>query len=175
MPKLMTTADAETRTVQFVASPSLDLMNAMYFTSLVPQMEGVEGWPVQLRQEMAPDLRDELDFLFNYPAGDPGLMGILADNLFALPETWRDVDALTSYVESTGRRRRRSRPAAGRTGAHLPDGVPLSRGRGPSRVRAPTSPRGDRDAACAALATATRKRSWLFTTGRQSCAAGWRA
>jgi len=100
VPKLTPTADPETSTVQFVASPSLDLMNAMYFTSLVPEMEGVEGWPVELRREMAPDLLSELDFLFNYPAGDPGLMGTLSDNLFAHPETWRDIDALIAYVQS---------------------------------------------------------------------------
>ncbi len=101
MPRLTPTrVDAEIRSIQFAASPSLDLMNAMYFTSLVPQMEGVEGWPVRLRDEMAPDLLAELDFLYNYPAGDPGLMGTLGDNLFARPETWRSVDALIEYVES---------------------------------------------------------------------------
>jgi len=92
-------AEKETSSIQFVASPSLDLMNAMYFTSLAPQLEGVEGWPVRLRGEMAPELLAELDSLYNYPAGDPGIMGTLGDNLFVHPETWRSVDALISYVE----------------------------------------------------------------------------
>lgn len=74
-------------------------MNAMYFTSLVVQNEGVEGWPVRVRQEMAPELLAELDFLFNYPAGDPGIMGTLCDNLFVHPEATRDIAALVSYVD----------------------------------------------------------------------------
>jgi DNA-binding transcriptional ArsR family regulator len=99
VPRLTPAIEKETDAIQFVASPSLDMMNLMYFTSLVPEMEGVEGWPVRLRQEMAPELLKELDFLYNYPAGDPGLMGTLGDNLFAHPETWRSVDALVAYVE----------------------------------------------------------------------------
>ena len=86
--------------VQFVASPVLDMMNAMYFTSLVPQMEGVSGWPEQLRREMSPELLAELDALYNYPAGDPGIMGIFGDNLFAHPALWGDVESLVSYVRS---------------------------------------------------------------------------
>jgi ArsR family transcriptional regulator len=75
-------------------------MNAMYFTGHLTQSEGVEGWPVELRRVMAPDLLAELDFMFEYPAGDPGVLGILCDNLFIHPEAWRDVDALIAYVES---------------------------------------------------------------------------
>jgi len=100
MPRLSPTLDSETLTVQFAASPSLDLMNAMYFTGHATQSEGVEGWPVELRLEMAEDLLAELDFMFNYPAGDPGVLGILCDNLFIHPEAWRDVEALLSYVEN---------------------------------------------------------------------------
>jgi DNA-binding transcriptional ArsR family regulator len=100
MPRLTQTVEIESPKVEFVVSPSLDMMNAMYFTSLVPQLEGVEGWPVELRREMAPDLLAELDFLYNYPAGDPGLMGTLGENLFVHPETWRDVKALVGYVRS---------------------------------------------------------------------------
>jgi DNA-binding transcriptional ArsR family regulator len=101
MPRLTQTIEKETpAAIEFAVSPSLDMMNAMYFTSLVPQLEGVEGWPVALRREMAPDLLAELDFLYNYPAGDPGMMGTLGDNLFIHPETWRDVRSLVAYVRS---------------------------------------------------------------------------
>jgi len=76
----------------------LDLLNAMYFTNLAGQIEGVEDWPAQVRREMRPDLLDELDFLFSYPKGDPGIMGAVNDSLFAHRETWTDVDALLRYV-----------------------------------------------------------------------------
>lgn len=100
MPRLTPTATVEAPAIRFVASPSLDMMNAMYFTSSVKILEGVEGWPVEVRYEMTPELLGELDFLSNYPAGDPGIFGILTDNLFTHPEAWRDVDALVAYVES---------------------------------------------------------------------------
>jgi len=100
VPRLAPATEIRKPSVEFVTSVPQDLMNAMYFTSLVPTHEGVEGWPVRLRDEMAPDLLAELDFLYNYPAGDPGLMGTLGDNLFVHPEAWRDVGALISYVES---------------------------------------------------------------------------
>ena len=87
MPRLTQTASISAPAIQFVASPALDMLNAMYFTSLVPQMEGVEGWPRQLRQEMAPDLLEELDALYNYPAGDPAVMGTFGDNLFGHPRS----------------------------------------------------------------------------------------
>jgi DNA-binding transcriptional ArsR family regulator len=86
--------------IDFVASPTLDMLNAMYFTSLAGELEGIEGWPVQLRREMAPDLLAELDALYNYPAGDPGIMGILGDRLVVVPETWGDIDAFVRYVRS---------------------------------------------------------------------------
>jgi DNA-binding transcriptional ArsR family regulator len=76
------------------------MLNAMYFTSLVIQNEGVEGWPVEVRKEMAPDHLAELDFLFTYPAGDPGIMGTLSDDLWVQPEARRDVDSLIAYVQS---------------------------------------------------------------------------
>ena len=100
MPRLTQTTTTEAPAVQFVASPMLDMMNAMYFTGHLTVSEGVEGWPVELRREMTPDLLGELDFAFNYPAGDPGVLGTLCDNLFVHPEAWRDSDALVSYVES---------------------------------------------------------------------------
>jgi len=98
MPRLSQTTLIDAPTVLFASSPTLDMMNAMYFTSLVPQMEGVDGWPQRLRSEMAPDLLSELDSLYNYPAGDPGVMGTLGDNLFAHPELWGDVGSFISFV-----------------------------------------------------------------------------
>src|SRR3990170_69334 len=99
MPRLSQTT-VEAPSVQFVASMALDMLNAMYFTSLVPQMEGVDGWPEQLRREMSPDLLAELDALYNYPAGDPGILGIFGDNLFVHPELWGDVESLIAYVRA---------------------------------------------------------------------------
>src|SRR3990170_2889890 len=100
MPRLTQPTTTTAPRLEFVASVSLDLMNAMYFTSLIPQIEGVEGWPQQLRAEMAPDLLAELDFLYNYPAGDPAIIGTLGDNLFAHPETWAGVDSLIRYIRA---------------------------------------------------------------------------
>jgi DNA-binding transcriptional ArsR family regulator len=91
-------AAAPAQKIDFVASVPLDLMNAMYFTSLIPDTEGVDGWPEQVRGRMQPDLLSELDALYNYPAGDPGLMGILGENLFARPELWGDIASLLTYV-----------------------------------------------------------------------------
>jgi DNA-binding transcriptional ArsR family regulator len=99
MPRLTQPTVVETPRIQFVASPMLDMMNAMYFTGHVTISEGVEGWPIDLRRDMAEDLLAELDFAFEYPAGDPGVLGTLCDNLFVHPEAWRDLDALTSYVK----------------------------------------------------------------------------
>ncbi|MBI2912593.1 MAG: helix-turn-helix transcriptional regulator [Chloroflexi bacterium] len=98
MPRLSQTITRTESRIQFVASPTLDLMNAMYFTSLVTQTDGIEGWPTRLRAEMTPDLLAELDSLYNYPAGDPGLPGILGENLFAHPELWHDLASLLRYV-----------------------------------------------------------------------------
>jgi len=98
MPRLSQTPTVEAPAITFVAAVPLDLMNAMYFTSLVPQIEGIDGWPERLRREMAPELLAELDFLYNYPAGDPGLMGTLGDNLITHPEVWGDVERLLTYV-----------------------------------------------------------------------------
>jgi len=98
MPRLTPQSTVEAPAIQFVASPMLDMLNAMYFTGHVAVSEGVEGWPVELRRVMAPDALDELDFAFNYPAGDPGVLGTLCDNLFVHPEAWRNLDALISYV-----------------------------------------------------------------------------
>jgi DNA-binding transcriptional ArsR family regulator len=73
-------------------------MNAMYFTHLAPDAEGVEGWPKQVRNEMDPQLLQELDFLYSFPLGQPGVIGTMGDRLFAYPETWRDIDSLVRFV-----------------------------------------------------------------------------
>jgi ArsR family transcriptional regulator len=70
----------------------------MYFTSLAGDHEGVEDWPAQVRREMRPELMEELDFLFAYPIGEPGVMCALNDLLFAHPETWSDLETLLRYV-----------------------------------------------------------------------------
>lgn len=100
MPRLSQTTLIDAPAVQFACSPALDMMNAMIFTSLVPQLEGIDGWPQRLRGEMAPDLLAELDSLYNYPAGDPGIMGTLGDNLFTHPELWGAVESLISFVRA---------------------------------------------------------------------------
>jgi DNA-binding transcriptional ArsR family regulator len=102
MPRL-TTAKQHTETgpaVEFVLSVPLDLMNAMYFTHLVVDSEGVEGWPVEVRKQMAPDLLAELDLLFSAPIEQPGIAGTLGDHLWEHPETWRSVEDLLAYVRS---------------------------------------------------------------------------
>lgn len=100
MPKL-TTSPAKPQTgVQFMFSESLDLLNAMYFTHFVEENEGVEGWPVEVRRRMAPDLLAELDYLYTFPNGEPGLMGQLGDAMFYHPETWDSVESLLRYVRN---------------------------------------------------------------------------
>jgi ArsR family transcriptional regulator len=101
MPRLTATqTTTRTPTVEFVFSPTLDLLNAMYFTHLILDSEGVEGWPVELRQTMAPDLLSELDFLYEYPAGDPAVMGILGEVVFAHREVWDSAESLASYIRA---------------------------------------------------------------------------
>jgi len=90
-------ANTASANVEFVASVPLDLLNAMYFTGLAKDHEGVDDWPAQVRREMRPELRDEIDFLFNHP-GHSGVMGAVNDSLFSHPEAWADVDALLRYV-----------------------------------------------------------------------------
>jgi DNA-binding transcriptional ArsR family regulator len=98
MPRTREVSTASALKVEFVASVPLDLLNAMYFTSLARQTEGIEGWPAQVRRDMRPELLEELDFLFAYPMGEPGVMCALNDLLFAHPEAWSDFDALLRYV-----------------------------------------------------------------------------
>ena len=96
MPKVL--QPITTAKVDFVVSVPLDLLNAMYFTSLVEQSEGIEEWPLETRKGLDPALRAELDFLFTYPAGEAGVMGALNNVLFAHPEAWTDLDALLRFV-----------------------------------------------------------------------------
>ena len=88
----------QTRTVDFVASTALDLLNCMYFTCLAGQIDGVEDWPVRTRADMDPALREELDLFYSYPRREPGIMGALNDVLFFHRESWRSVDALLRFV-----------------------------------------------------------------------------
>lgn len=99
MPRLTAVNDAsETQTVEFVVSVPLDLMNAMYFTHFARDHEGAEGWPIEVRKQMAPELAQELDSLYSFPEGQPGVMGTLTDYLWSHPEAWKSVDALLTYV-----------------------------------------------------------------------------
>ena len=97
MPRLTQTATPK-QTVEFVVSVPLDLMNALYFTHLAADAEGIEGWPKQVRTEMDPALLAETDFLYTFPKGQPGVMGTMGDRLFAHRETWQDVDSLVRFV-----------------------------------------------------------------------------
>lgn len=101
MPRLTATESAPAvPKVEFMFSPSLDLMNAMYFTYLITELDGIEGWPLEVRGKMAPDLLAELDFLYTFPNGDPGAMGQLGDTLFAHPQTWDSIPALIDFVRN---------------------------------------------------------------------------
>lgn len=99
MPRLSPVAEPATK-VEFVLSETLDMMNALYFTHLAGNAEGVDGWPAQLRHEMRKELLDELDALYTFPKGQPGIMGQFGDHLWAHPETWESVDAVLDYVRS---------------------------------------------------------------------------
>ena len=94
----ITLAAARSRHIEFVASVPLDLLNAMYFTSLAESHEGLDEWPVNTRARMDAALRDELDLLFSYPHGEPGLMGALNDLMFLHREAWGTVDDLLRFV-----------------------------------------------------------------------------
>jgi DNA-binding transcriptional ArsR family regulator len=84
MPRL-SLPEKQTAKVEFVLSVPIDLMNAMYFTHLVAESEGIDGWPAQVRNEMAPELLAEL-------------VGALHDSMWAHRETWRDIESLLTYV-----------------------------------------------------------------------------
>lgn len=97
MPRL-SEVTAPQQTIEFVVSVPLDLMNAMYFTHLASELDEVGGWPAQVRTEMEPELLAELDFLYTFPKGQPGVMGALGDGLFVHRETWKDTVSLLRYV-----------------------------------------------------------------------------
>lgn len=98
MPRLSPKTPITTVPIEFVASPALDLMNALAFTGLVEIADGIDGWPAETRARMTRQLRDELDFLITFPRGDPGVLGTLTDRLFAHPEVWGSVDELLRFV-----------------------------------------------------------------------------
>jgi DNA-binding transcriptional ArsR family regulator len=102
MPRLAggTTTRAPETTIDFVVSPSLDMTNTMYFTYLAKDHEGLEGFAAETRKRMAPDFLREFDFLYEFPMGEPGLMGTLGDMLWKQPQTWSSVDALLEYVRN---------------------------------------------------------------------------
>src|SRR5438067_9966306 len=102
----------QTRTVDFVASPALDLLNCLYFTYLAGQIDGVDDWPVRTRAAMQPALRDELDLLYSYPRREPGIMGALNDVLFFHRDAWRDIETLLRFA--------RELPAEGTPDPHRP-------------------------------------------------------
>jgi DNA-binding transcriptional ArsR family regulator len=99
MPRL-SQPTAVQQTIEFVISVPLDLMNAMYFTHLAGELDGIDAWPAQVRSEMDPDLLAELDFLYSFPKGQPGVMGALGDSVFAHREAWSDIASLLSYVRA---------------------------------------------------------------------------
>lgn len=97
MPSIHAPLDAGTR-VTFVVSPTLDLLNAMYFTFLAEVLDGIDGWPARTRKRLAPDLLAELEYLFTYPGHEPGVMGALNDLAFGLAEGWSDPEAFLDLV-----------------------------------------------------------------------------
>ena len=85
-------------TVEFAISESLDLLNAMYFTFLVEEYEGIDGWPARARKAMRRELLDELNLLHTFPRGEPGIMGALQETVFLHREAWASVPALVEFV-----------------------------------------------------------------------------
>jgi ArsR family transcriptional regulator len=98
MPSLHSPKAPAAPALQWVASPTLDLLNAMSFTFLARDHEGVGAWPVETRRVMDPALLADLDLLHSYPRGDPGIMGALLDVVYAHPKTWSSVEALLAFV-----------------------------------------------------------------------------
>jgi hypothetical protein len=167
MPRLTPTeTPAQVPTVDFVFSPSLDLVNAMYFTHLVVDSEGVEGWPVQVREQLAPGTSSTS---LRLPKGQPGIMGQLGDVLRP-PETGqrrfahqlRPQPALGLGQSETEARSRVSPFTS------VVAFTPI-RARSPGRTLAPSSARRSRAKA------AMPKPCLPSTTGRRSCASVWPA
>jgi DNA-binding transcriptional ArsR family regulator len=84
--------------VEFLASETLDLLNAMEFTSIAERFEGVDGWPERTRATMDPALREELDFVYTFPRGGPGVMGALQEAVVLQRKGWDGKDALVRFV-----------------------------------------------------------------------------
>lgn len=99
MPRALPAIQTDLR-IEFLVSPSLDLVNAMYFTHLARDGDEIDGWPKRIRSAAPPDLLAELDELFTFPGEQPGVMGALNDVLFAHPKTWKDIEALLRFVEA---------------------------------------------------------------------------
>lgn len=100
MPRLAGAFTEPQTSIDFVVSIPLDLMNSMYFTYLARDHEGLEGWPTETRKAMTPDLLAEFDFLYEFPFGEPGMLGTLGDMLWAQPQAWPSIDALLDYVRT---------------------------------------------------------------------------
>jgi ArsR family transcriptional regulator len=101
MPRLSGAIATEPKTeIDFVVSVPLDLMNSMYFTYLAKDHDGLEGFPAETRLRMDPETLREFDFLYEFPMGEPGLMGTLGDMLWSQPQTWSSINALLGYVRS---------------------------------------------------------------------------
>lgn len=99
MPNLIK-PETSVETVEFVVSVPLDLLNAMCFTALAGQLEGIPEWPARTRSEMAPALRDELDLWFGFPGIEWGALGTLTDALILHREAWGSVEALLDFVRA---------------------------------------------------------------------------
>jgi len=97
-------------TIKFVVSPGLDVLNALYFTFLAGEYEGVGAWPIETHARLDAGLRDELNALYTYPRGEPGIMGALTDVVFSRRETWGSVEAVLDFM--------RGLPAGGTADPH---------------------------------------------------------
>lgn len=98
MPNLIQPDPSIAPEVEFIVSAPLDLINAMCFTALAGQLDGLPAWPVRTRETMTPALREELDFLFAFPGSEWGVLGQLSDMLFLHPEAWGGIDALLDLL-----------------------------------------------------------------------------
>jgi DNA-binding transcriptional ArsR family regulator len=98
MPNLIQPSANDDVRIEFVASVPLDLVNAMCFTALAGQLDGLPDTTVATRQAMDPALREELDFLFGFPGEEWGVLGSLVDVMMLHPETWGSLEALLAYV-----------------------------------------------------------------------------
>jgi DNA-binding transcriptional ArsR family regulator len=98
VPNLIQPTKSGGQHVEFVVSVPLDLVNAMCFTALAGQLEGLPDTTMRTREAMDPALRDELDLLFAFPGTEWGVLGTLVDVLILHREAWGSVDALLDFV-----------------------------------------------------------------------------